>query len=250
MKRLEQQKGFTLVELAIVLTIIGLLIGGILKGQQLITNARVTSQIAQINAYKAATTTFTDTYTGLPGDLATASTRIPGCGAGNTNNCASGAGAGIVGAAGTAPAATVISTANSWYWVHMALANLIIGVTPSSTTIIGGQTPYAKINPNAGIVVTQLASVAGAAAPVFSGLYATITMSNTAGAMTGSGLGAGLNAMTPNQAANIDRKMDDGQSQTGGVIAFGPATDCAVATGSGYIESVTTSDCGLDIQIQ
>ena len=40
MKKLHQQKGFTLVELAIVLTIIGLLIGGILKGQQLMENAR------------------------------------------------------------------------------------------------------------------------------------------------------------------------------------------------------------------
>ncbi len=76
MKRLQQQKGFTLVELAIVLTIIGLLIGGILKGQQLITNARVTAQMAQVQGVEAATTTFNDTYQGLPGDLTTATTRV------------------------------------------------------------------------------------------------------------------------------------------------------------------------------
>src|ERR1700722_1138400 len=82
MKRLQQQKGFTLVELAIVLTIIGLLIGGILKGQQLITNARVTAQISQIKSVEAAATTFNDTYAGLPGDLATASVRLPATGCG------------------------------------------------------------------------------------------------------------------------------------------------------------------------
>ncbi|TAL35563.1 MAG: prepilin-type N-terminal cleavage/methylation domain-containing protein, partial [Alphaproteobacteria bacterium] len=43
MKRLNTQKGFTLVELAIVMTIIGLLIGGILKGQELMQNARITA---------------------------------------------------------------------------------------------------------------------------------------------------------------------------------------------------------------
>src|ERR1700722_13648053 len=96
MKRLQQQKGFTLVELAIVLTIIGLLIGGILKGQQLITNARVTAQMAQIQGIEAATTTFNDTYQGLPGDLSTALTRVPNC---VTLGCTNGDGNGIVGGA-------------------------------------------------------------------------------------------------------------------------------------------------------
>ncbi|MCC7488982.1 MAG: prepilin-type N-terminal cleavage/methylation domain-containing protein, partial [Gammaproteobacteria bacterium] len=36
-----QQQGFTLVEIAIVLVIIGLMIGGVLKGQEMITNAKV-----------------------------------------------------------------------------------------------------------------------------------------------------------------------------------------------------------------
>ena len=54
------QSGFTLVELAIVLMIIGLLIGGILRGQELMENARVTSTIQQTKAYDGATTTFRD----------------------------------------------------------------------------------------------------------------------------------------------------------------------------------------------
>ena len=54
MKQMSNQKGFTLVELAIVMTIIGLLIGGVLKGQELMENARVTSTVAQVKGYEGA----------------------------------------------------------------------------------------------------------------------------------------------------------------------------------------------------
>ena len=48
------QGGFTLIEIAIVLVIIGLLLGGVLKGQELITSARVRNLIAQQDGIKAA----------------------------------------------------------------------------------------------------------------------------------------------------------------------------------------------------
>ena len=48
------QRGFTLIEIAIVLVIIGLLLGGILKGQELITSARVRNLANQIDGVKAA----------------------------------------------------------------------------------------------------------------------------------------------------------------------------------------------------
>ncbi len=69
-----QQKGFTLVELAIVLMIIGLLIGGILKGQELIQNARITSTIRQFKNSDAATLTFLDSHGAFLGDVIMADT--------------------------------------------------------------------------------------------------------------------------------------------------------------------------------
>ena len=79
----KNQTGFTLIEIAIVLVIIGLLLGGVLKGQELIQNARVRNIIAQQDGIKAAFFGFQDRYRGIPGDyLATnATANIPGAGA-------------------------------------------------------------------------------------------------------------------------------------------------------------------------
>jgi len=73
-----RQSGFTLIEIAIVLVIIGLLLGGILKGQELITSARVRNIIAQLDGTKAAFFGFQDRYRALPGDFSAATTQISG----------------------------------------------------------------------------------------------------------------------------------------------------------------------------
>ena len=57
-----RQSGFTLIEIAIVLVIIGLLLGGVLKGQELITSARVRNLIATQDGVKAAYFGFLDRY--------------------------------------------------------------------------------------------------------------------------------------------------------------------------------------------
>ncbi|MBU1569311.1 MAG: prepilin-type N-terminal cleavage/methylation domain-containing protein [Proteobacteria bacterium] len=62
------QKGFTLVEIAIVMVIIGLLIGGILKGQEMINNAKVKRVVKQADEMRAAVMTFYDKYGQYPGD--------------------------------------------------------------------------------------------------------------------------------------------------------------------------------------
>ena len=73
-----KQGGFTLVEIAIVLVIIGLLLGGILKGQELINNAKVRSVADRQNSLKAATFGFIDRYNFLPGDSRRAAQLVPG----------------------------------------------------------------------------------------------------------------------------------------------------------------------------
>ncbi|GIX35311.1 MAG: prepilin-type N-terminal cleavage/methylation domain-containing protein [Lysobacteraceae bacterium] len=74
MKSPRLQTGFTLVEIAIVLVIIGLLLGGILKGQELIENSRVTNATNDINGVRAAVNAYLDRYRKLPGDDGPAAT--------------------------------------------------------------------------------------------------------------------------------------------------------------------------------
>lgn len=78
------QSGFTLVEIAIVLVIIGLLLGGVLKGQSLIDSAKVKNIIQQSNSLSAAVNAYQDKFHALPGDDALGTTHAPGA-TGNGN---------------------------------------------------------------------------------------------------------------------------------------------------------------------
>ena len=71
-----KQQGFTLIEIAIVLLIIGLLLGGIMKGQSMINSARVRAIANDLVGIEAAWVSFEDRYRSLPGDYSKASTHI------------------------------------------------------------------------------------------------------------------------------------------------------------------------------
>ena len=84
MKFRNKAQGFTLVEIAIVLVIIGLLLGGILKGQEMITQAKIKNVIADMSGVSAAMYGYQDRYKALPGDDLKAD-RWAGTAAGNGN---------------------------------------------------------------------------------------------------------------------------------------------------------------------
>src|SRR5260221_807798 len=109
------ESGFTLVEIAIVLVIIGLLLGGILKGQEMITKAKIKNIINDFNGVTAAVNTYQDRYRALPGDDLTAATRwssqsaVSGTGDGKINNTYN-----------NPPAATLDNTMESnLFWWHL-----------------------------------------------------------------------------------------------------------------------------------
>ncbi len=190
------QNGFTLVELAIVLMIIGLLIGGILKGQELIENARITSLMRQITSYETAVTTFRDSYAALPGDMLSPGTRIPNCGATPTGAACSTAGNnnGILGDSG-------VEHYN--FWQHLAKTNMISGVDISSADTIPPK------------------QVAGSG--VFTIIYNGMVPGNN---YFLSGNGGSSGSLSNRQASRIDRKMDDGKPYTGDMRA---ENDSAIA---------------------
>jgi len=77
-KRLPEnrQSGFTLVEMAIVLIIIGLILGGVFKGQALIDTARVRSLSTDVSGIRTAWYSFQERYRSIPGDFSNAQTQI------------------------------------------------------------------------------------------------------------------------------------------------------------------------------
>ncbi len=72
---MKRQKGFTLVEMAIVLVIIGILLGAVIKGQEMINNAKIKAVVDQYKSLTAATYAYQDKYGELPGDDNQATTR-------------------------------------------------------------------------------------------------------------------------------------------------------------------------------
>lgn len=270
MKSIHTQKGFTLVELAIVMTIIGLLIGGILKGQELMENARVTSTVAQVKSYEAAITTFRDAFNAFPGDMPNTINRLPGCTAACEPVAGAGAaGNGIVGAAGwgaggwqaqvtaaqngATPAA--VGQETQLFWVHLLKADLIAGVTDSPLRA-GGQLAWGDSHPagriGGGFVVGFGDGTIG--------LGSNQTTPGVTGAVVAlvqninvtPGIVAGLNPLTPARAAQIDRRIDDGRPGTGYVQAYGTQASCfgTVAATPQYIEATVSKDCGLIFRIQ
>jgi prepilin-type N-terminal cleavage/methylation domain-containing protein len=208
MQGTRKAQGFTLVEIAIVLVIIGLLLGGILKGQEMITQAKIKNVIADYSGVSAAFYGYQDRYRAIPGDDPNAGTRWAVAPAATP-----GSGNGVV--AGKYNSATATDESRLW-WDHLRRAGFVSGS--------GTNQPFNAI---AGMIGVQTGDAALTIGPAMGGISGLMMCS----------------ANLPDKIAiAVDTQMDDGVPASGtvrGDLQTAPNPDLDNTPQSAYAETGT-----------
>jgi prepilin-type N-terminal cleavage/methylation domain-containing protein len=245
------QSGFTLLELAMVVLIIGLLIASIAAGSSLIKQAAIRSIITDFQNYKTAYGNFVNRYYGPPGDILRGSSYWPDT-TGSSVSC--GTSATYCNGNGD----EIIESSNNEgriAWRHLALAGMVNSGAPVmtasnyTTILVGSTVPTSAGTPTGGYVMAGYNSNGGMynSSAVLSPWYNTgnqydvgrnavyIGAANNSAGDTNNGLSLGV--LNPEDAFVIDQKIDDGLYQSSSNSFTGAATGAVRAVN----DSTTTS---------
>jgi prepilin-type N-terminal cleavage/methylation domain-containing protein len=188
-RKMSNEKGFTLVELAIVLVIIGIILAGIIKGQELITNAKIKRAFTAQKEMTAAIYTYYDRYGKFPGDDNTAIARWGATYNGNGNGIIEGGTIGTDAAPGTMfTCAANTGSETCAMWEHLRLAGIISGTATVGAGRLNPSHPY------------------GGTIGVVNGTVSGLTAN-----------WIGLSRLPENVAQTLDIQNDDGSAITGSV---------------------------------
>jgi prepilin-type N-terminal cleavage/methylation domain-containing protein len=267
-----KHSGFTLVEVAIVLVIIALIVGGIMAGQSLIHNAQMQSVVTNVARYKEAIKLFKDKYKELPGDLPNA-TSFWGTDTDNGGTCVDGTksellktatcngdGDGFIsGAAGAHVAISGLGDPereSSRAWQHLSNAGFIEFIFSGAGALVepwwraGLNMPLSELRRN-GFTISYAAPGTGKApTEAYFAYYRHVLVYGQAGQDYDDT--ASAPGLTGAEALAIDQKMDDGKPAKGYVLSFTPASSVAPSCASSadaedatYLVTSTNLTCSL-----
>jgi prepilin-type N-terminal cleavage/methylation domain-containing protein len=203
---MKKQAGFTLIEMAIVLVIVGLLLGGVLGGQELVTSAKVKGLAADFRKIPVYINAYQDKFKALPGDDGAASTHL-GAGANGDSD-------GLI--AGAWDEASDVTKESVLFWQHVRLAGLATGSANTSDSA------FFPINAVGGrLGVSSNAPIAG-----MSGQYY----------MCSKGIAGKL-------AKQLDVTMDNGTSADGVMRALEQSATASTTAAAAYEDGKTYTVC-------
>ena len=215
----KQKDGFTLIELSIVLVIIGLIVGGVLVGQDLIKAAEVRGQISQIEKFNTAVNTFRGKYGYLQGDIpdpyasnfGLASRNTPRGGVGDGNGVLEGAYNWVQTNVGMAQG----DGENSLFWVDLSTTGLIDG-NFTLTNLGGGD--WGQSTMNRWFPAAKL----GGASYIYTYSWNSVNYFGLSAAtyIGSNGRFESSVGISVEKANAVDKKIDDGLPQSGKVLAF------------------------------
>lgn len=230
MRKARSQQGFTLLEIAIVLLIITLIVGGIIVATQLIRSAQLRAVIAEEQRFVKAAELFRDKYMALPGDYDNAESHwgalaVDGNGDGRIGSWGSG---------GTV----------EWFnvWRHLYLAKLIDFYVPSNAPVVSN---HLERIPGVNIPASRLEAAGWtmlfASSSEFSSIpYVSGDIEPRHVLWLGGSLLTNFEThpvLSPSEAQEIDDKMDDGNATTGRVVM-----EVNAMCNSGYLYLISNTD--------
>ena len=217
-------EGFTLIELSIVLVIIGLIVGGVLVGQDLIHAAAIRRQVSQFEKYNTAVNSFRLKYNVLPGDMLPEQASALGF-FGRSGGGGDGDGDGYITGLG---GYFYLGGETVLFWEDLSAAGLIDGsfkynpdVNMTTDAQFAAEMPRAKIGNGNFVYVNGVYN--GFIPPVTSGdntLYMNGFQIIRTDSMNGFGMLNTTSGLTPVESYNMDQKIDDGLPLSGKVIAM------------------------------
>ncbi len=215
MKR--NQSGFTLIEIAIVLVIIGLLLGGVLKGQELINSARVKNLATDFRNIPVYIYGYQDKFRALPGDDAGVCIHLGGCPPATLATTGGTVGNGLIEGAWN----SYTNTDESYlFWQHVRLAGLTSGTTVVPAAPVMGD-GYKPVNASGGEIGIQSGTSNVATSPM---------LDKTGVAIRGTYIICSPNILGK-FAKQLDLQTDDGATDTGSMMTYDVSVSGAYAIG-------------------
>lgn len=247
-KAMAIEDGFTLVEISIVLVITGLIVGGVLVGQDMIRAAEIRATVRQLENFNSAVFTFYNKYNSYPGDMLPVKAAMFGFAVRNGDG-GKGDGDGLI--EGCEEGGDDFGCENKLFWRDLNQAGLISSNTTTGSNSRGGGSTVTNGSAGSLITTEDLHNYLPEAA--IGGNYIMIFANNYVGALqnwyeisrvtaiSGSGVYTLEKGMTPQTAYQIDSKIDDGLPLTGltratlsksilGYVGFASSTSSDVGT--------------------